>query len=138
MEEIFIDSNVFLRFYASDDAGQGDLAEELFRRAARNEIGLVTGPPVFFEVAWTLKAWAKWPNAKILDTLQAMTAIPNMRLIDKDTVISAILLAKAAGQEFADSYIAATVRERGIKLMTFNHKHFMKLKTPLYTLSGKK
>ncbi|MDR1966283.1 MAG: PIN domain-containing protein, partial [Synergistaceae bacterium] len=91
--------------------------------------------PVFFEVAWTLKAWAKWPNAKILEALQAMTAIPNMKLIDKDTVVAAILLAQETGQEFADSYIAATVQERGIKLMTFNHKHFMKLKTPLYTLN---
>jgi predicted nucleic acid-binding protein len=138
MEEVFVDSNVFLRFYANDDAGQGDLAEERFRRAAQREIELVTGPPVFFEVAWTLKAWAKWPNAKILGALQAMTAIPNMKLIDKDTVVAAILLAQETGQEFADSYIAATVRERGVKLMTFNHKHFAKLKTPLYALNGKK
>jgi predicted nucleic acid-binding protein len=134
MPEVFVDSNVFLRFYAGDDTEQGRAAEKLFRAAARKEVELVTGPPVFFEVAWTLKAAAKWTNARILDTLTAMTAVPNMRLLDKDTVIEAISIARGAGQNFADAYIAATARSRGADVATFNKKHFAQLNVPLYPL----
>jgi predicted nucleic-acid-binding protein len=135
-EEIFVDSNVFLRFYAEDDQAQGDLAEEMFRRAARDELKLVSGPPVFFEVAWTLKSWFKWPNHRIVETLEAMAAVPNMKLLDKDLLVEAIALAKRTEQDFADSYIAATALSRGSKVATFNRKHFNKLGAKLYPLEG--
>jgi predicted nucleic acid-binding protein len=136
MTEIFVDSNVFLRFYAEDDQGQGDSAEEMFRRAERNEVELVSGPPVFFEVAWVLKSCFKWPNRRILETLEAMAAVPNMKLLDKDLLSEAILLAKRTGQDFPDSYIAATALSRRSKVATFNRKHFIKLGAALYPLNG--
>ena len=135
MPEIFVDSNVFLRFYAGDDTEQGQAAERLFRRAAQKDIELVVGPPVFFEVAWTLKAAAKWPNQKILEALSAMTAVPNMKVIDKDMVIEAISLARKTGQDFADAYIAATAQARGADIATFNKKHFARLGATLYPLN---
>jgi predicted nucleic acid-binding protein len=135
MPEVFVDSNVFLRFYIEDDTVHGRAAENLFRRAAKKEIELVTGPPVFFEVAWTLKATAKWSNIKILEVLTAMTAAPNMKLLDRDNVIAAISLAEETGQNFADAYIAVTAKVRGANVATFNKKHFMKLKTSLYPLN---
>ena len=134
MEEVFVDSNVFLRFCAEDDKAQGDSAEKMFRMAARREIELVTGPPVFFEVAWSLKSGFKWPNEKILETLEAMTTIPNMKLLDKDLVVKAILLAKETGQGFSDAYITVTARARGAKVATFNVNHFSKLGAALYPL----
>ncbi|MDR1508443.1 MAG: PIN domain-containing protein [Synergistaceae bacterium] len=132
MTEVFVDSNVFLRFYAGDDTEQGKTAEAIFVKAKNGGIKLLCGPPVFFEVAWTLKAWAKWPNDRILETLKAMTAVPNMTLLDEEIVVHAIALAQETGQEFADSYIAAAVRTRGARLATFNRKHFAKLGVPLY------
>ena len=137
MEEIFVDSNVFLRFYAYDDEAQGEAAEKMFRLAAGRKIDLITGPPVFFEVAWTLKSGFNWPNHKILETLEAMTAVPNMKLLDRDLVIGAILLAKETEQGFPDAYIAITAQRRKAKVATFNRKHFVKLGTKLYPLEGK-
>ena len=136
MEEIFVDSNVFLQFYAEDDKTQGDAAEKMFRMGAAQKVDLVTGPPVFFEVAWSLKKGFNWPNNKILETLEAMTMIPNMKLLDRDLVVGAILIAKETGQGFPDAYIAATARSRKAKVATFNKKHFSKLEVNLYPLDG--
>ena len=136
MREIFVDSNVFLRFYAEDDEAQGDAAEKMFRLAACRKIDLVTGPPVFFEVAWTLKSGFNWPNHKILETLEAMTAVPNMKLLDRDLVVGAILLAKETEQGFPDAYIAVTARSRTAMVATFNKKHFARLGSELYSLEG--
>ena len=132
MTEVFVDSNVFLRFFIQDDPIQTQTAENIFLKAANKEIDLVTGPPVFFEVAWTLRAGAQWPNEKILEALEAMTGIPNLKLIDEDLVVEAILLAKESGQGFADAYIAATAKRRSSKVATFNIKHFTKLGINLY------
>ena len=137
MEEIFVDSNVFLRFYAEDDKSQGDVAEKMFRMAAARKINLVTGPPVFFEVAWSLKRGFNWPNHKILETLEAMTAVPNMKLLDKTLVVKAILLAKETRQGFADAYIAVTALSCKAKVATFNKQHFSKLRAKLYPLEDK-
>jgi predicted nucleic acid-binding protein len=132
MEEIFVDSNVFLRFYAEDDKAQGEAAEKMFRMGAARKVDLVTGPPVFFEVAWSLKKGFNWPDHKILETLEAMTMIPNMKLLDRDLVVGAITLAKETGQGFSDAYITAAARSRGAKVATFNIKHFSKLGAKLY------
>lgn len=134
MVEVFVDSNVFLRFFTQDDPEQTREAKRVFLRAADREIDLVTGPPVFFEVAWTLRAAAKWPQDKILQALEAMAAIPNLKLIDEDLVVEAILLAKETGQGFADAYIAATAKKRGSQVASFNAKHFGRLGSDLYPL----
>ena len=136
MPEIFLDSNVFLRFLVHDDQGQAQEAEDVFIKASNKEIDLITGPPVFFEVAWTLSTWAKWPNDRILNALSAMTGIPNLRLIDENLVIEAILLAKENSQGFADAYIAVTAKKRGAKVATFNSRHFAKLGVDMYAFKS--
>lgn len=56
MKSVFVDANVFLRFFTKDDDGQHEQAERLFRAGAEGEVVLISGPPVLFEVAWTLRA----------------------------------------------------------------------------------
>ena len=70
MKSVFLDSNVFLRFFTRDNAGHHERAAELFREAKNDRISLVTGPPVLFEIAWTLKAAYKQPNEKILTAIK--------------------------------------------------------------------
>jgi predicted nucleic acid-binding protein len=128
MKTVFVDANVFLRFFTVDDRGQHDQAEELFRRAASGRIALVTGPPVLFEIAWTLRSAYRQTNAKVLDALSAIAALPGLRLTDGRIVQDALALAKASGQEFADAYIATASLEAGADAVaTFNRKHFDQL-----------
>ena len=136
MEEIFIDSSVFLRFYAKGDKAKGYPAEKMFRMAAARKIGLITGPQVFLEVERSLKNDFNCHNGKILKILEAMTAVPNMKLLDRDLVAGAIRLAKETGQSFPDAYTAVMARNRKAKVATFNKKHFDKLETELYLLEG--
>ena len=50
----FVDANVFIRFFANDDKVQSEAAEKLFQKARSGAAELLTGPPVFFEIAWVL------------------------------------------------------------------------------------
>ncbi len=133
MKRLFVDANVFLRFFTTDDAGHHTRAAALFKSAAAGEITLVTGPPVLFEIAWTLKAAYGQPHERILDVLSAILALPGLGLTDASLAGRVVSLSRSSGQEFADAYIAASAEEAGADAVaTFNRKHFEKLGAALH------
>jgi predicted nucleic acid-binding protein len=133
MRRVFVDANVFLRFFTQDDEGQHEKARALFMDADAGKIELASGPPVLFEVAWTLRSAYELSPGQILDILDAIAAFPGLSLSDGNTVLSAISLARESGVEFADAYIAASARSLGVdSIATFNVKHFNRLDAALY------
>jgi len=135
MKTVFVDSNVFLRFFTIDDEEQHGKAANLLRKAAEGAIALVTGPPVFFEIAWSLRSSYGQHREQILEVLQTMLEMIGLRVIDADLVGNAIALARKCDQEFADAYISvsATAIEAD-EIATFNRRHFEKLVAMLYPL----
>jgi predicted nucleic acid-binding protein len=124
----FVDANVFLRFLTVDDQGHHERAVRLFEAARAGECRLVTGPPVLFELAWTLRAAYKSPRVLVIEILSAVFAMPGMTLTDAPLVAEALSLASASGSEFADAYIAASTRAAGCAgVATFDRKDFAKL-----------
>lgn len=134
MKKIFIDSNVFLRFFTHDDEGQHEQAVDLFNKADAGNIGLVTGPPVLFEIAWTMRSAYDLSRDKVLDVLSAIMALKGLTLLDMDLVSEAISLAKSSNQEFADAYVCASALKARAEIATFNKKHFQRLGAKLYPL----
>ena len=133
MRAVFLDTNVFLRFFTIDDDGQHELATKLFRKARKGTISLITGPPVLFEIAWTMRAAYKQPNEKILTVIEAVIALPGITLTDRNVVERALSLARNTGREFADAYIVALAETAGAdEIATFNTKHFIKLGAAVY------
>jgi predicted nucleic acid-binding protein len=135
VKTVFVDSNVFLRFLTTDDAGQHEKAAALFRRAAAGKVALVTGPPVLFEVAWTLRGSYGLPREKILDMLSAIGAFHGLKLLDADIAAEAIALAKRKGAHFADAYIVAGALAAGAdEVASFNRADFERLAAKLADL----
>jgi predicted nucleic acid-binding protein len=133
MKMVFVDANVFLRFFAVDDQGQHEQAAGLLQQAAAGKIALVAGPPVLFEVAWTLRSAYRQTNARVLEALSAIAALPGLQLTDGRIVEEALALAKTSGQEFADAYIASAAHEAGAEgVATFNRRHFDQLGVALH------
>jgi predicted nucleic acid-binding protein len=131
----FVDTDVFLRFLTLDDDGQHAKAVQLLESAARGERRLVTGPPVLFELAWTLRAAYKVPRAQVLVILKAVFAMPGLTLTDSLLVAESLSLASEADSEFADAYIATASRAAECPgVATFNRKDFAKLGVDLAEL----
>ena len=128
MKTVFVDANIFLRFFTRDDKGQHGKAAKLLRRAAAGKVALVTGPPVLFEIAWTLASAYRQPRGKVLDVLSAIAAMPGLKLVDADVVEKSLSLAGQSGVGFADAYIAAGAVKAGTdEVATFNRRHFKNL-----------
>ncbi|MCX7016249.1 MAG: PIN domain-containing protein [Candidatus Sumerlaeota bacterium] len=132
MKTVFVDSNVFLRFFARDDEGQGAQADALFQQAAAGKIDLITGPPVLFEVAWTLRSYYRTPRERILEFLAGILALSGVRVVDGSIAEEAVALARQSGQEFADAYIAVSARRAGAEAVaTFNRRDFEAMQAPI-------
>jgi predicted nucleic acid-binding protein len=130
---VFVDTNVFTRFFVKDDQKQREKAKKLFEQAKNGELDLVTGPPVLFELAWVLSYTYKVKDAVILDILEAILSFPRLRVADKLLVSEAIDLAREKNGSFADSYIVVSSRKlEAQEIATFNLKHFERLAASLY------
>ena len=128
MTSWFVDANVFLRFLTVDDQGQHEKAAGLLEKAAKGRIRLVCGPPVLFELAWTLRTAYKTTGAKVLEILHGIYSMPGIALTDETLVGSALTLASETGGEFADAYIAASAHASTCSgVATFNRKDFARL-----------
>ena len=135
MKRVFVDANVFLRFFTQDDAGQHARAAKLFRTGAAGQALLVSGPPVLFEVAWTLRAAYGQSGHDILDVLEAILALPGLELTDGTVCAEAVRLARHSGVDFPDAYIAALAKSSGAEAVaTFNLSDFRKLGVPCHAM----
>lgn len=133
MKRLFVDTNVFLRFLTNDDLGQSDQAAGLFRDAAGGHVRLVTGPPVLFELVWTLRRAYKVPRERSIEILAGLLTVEGLELVDRAVVVSAVERARASSQEFADAYIAAAADAAGVDaIATFNGKDFKRLDSVLH------
>ena len=131
MKTWFIDSNVLLRFFTADDAGQNERATALLKSAAEGDIRLVCGPPVLFEVAWTLRAIYRVPRDQVLAALQMLFALPGLEFTDAAIVGPALTSSSLTRVDFADAYIAASARAKGCEgIATFNLEDFGRLGLP--------
>jgi predicted nucleic acid-binding protein len=95
MKRLFVDANVFLRFFTGNDRSQHGSAAKLFREAATGKVSLVTGPPVLFEIAWTLRSAYDLTPEKVLDVLSRIASLPGLELADGPVVEEAISVATA-------------------------------------------
>lgn len=132
MRTWFIDSNVLLRFFTADDSGQNERATKLLQSAADGKVRLLCGPPVLFEVAWTLRSAYRVPPDRVLAALQALFGLPGLEFTDAPVVGEALTASSLTGVDFADAYIAASARAAGCDgIATFNTKDFGRLSFPL-------
>lgn len=132
MSSWFVDANIFLRFFTVDEQDQHQRAASLILKAREGEIRLIFGPPVLFELAWTLRSAYKIPREKVQEVLSAVFAMPGLVMTDAHLVETALTLAANAGVEFPDAYIAAGALAADCDgVATFNRKDFARMRVKL-------
>lgn len=135
MKRIFIDTNIFIRYLINDVPSQIDKVERLFDLAEKGEITLITGPPVFFEIAWTLKSFYNVNREGIYESISAIIGLPGLEIIDLDILEEALELYKQTSADFSDVYIAVQSKKEGAdSIATFNSRHFKNLNVEIYPL----
>ncbi len=133
MKRYFVDTNVFLRYLVNDESDHADRVEKLLDKAEKGQIKLVTGPPVFFELAWTLKSFYGMNRDEIYKCLLSIAGIKGLDIADCEIVIETLEVYKKYTVDFADAYISVQSKKLDTNgVVTFNKKHFNKLDLNLY------
>ena len=135
MKKYFVDTNIFLRYLVNDEPNHADRVERLLDKAEKREISLVTGPPVFFELAWTLKSFYKMSKDEIYLCLRSIAGIPGLDVTDIDIITESLDIYREHSVDFSDAYISVLSKKYNTNgIVTFNKKHFNKLNVELYSI----
>lgn len=122
---IFADTNLFLRYLTNDVPAQADLVEQLFQRAAKGQVDLVTTALVIAEIVWTLESFYEVSKKDIQLKVLAILNTDGLKVEGDDLILQAVGLYVEKNVDFVDAYNAAWMLKSGVKkAFTFDEKHF--------------
>jgi predicted nucleic acid-binding protein len=126
---IYLDTNVFIRYFAQPDSPRTEamhaIASALFDAAERGDLDVTTSEVVLHEVAWVLGAKQPFhlPASEIAPFLAPLLQMPAMKLPrgDKRLFLRALDIYVAHPTlGYGDSIIAARAERLGASLATFD------------------
>jgi predicted nucleic-acid-binding protein len=89
-EQMFVDTNLFLRYLTNDVPEQADAVEELLHKAAAGNLTLVTNSVVMAEIVWTLESFYQLERKDIREKIVAILNTAGLIVIEGDLVLQAI------------------------------------------------
>jgi predicted nucleic-acid-binding protein len=110
---IAVDTNVLVRLFAADDAGQRARARHLIEQAAARGETVFVGAIVLVELIWALHARYRQPKPILLAALDRLLADSKFEIGGRDRIEAALLEWRAGPADFADYLIAVSARDAG-------------------------
>jgi predicted nucleic acid-binding protein len=108
----FLDSNIFIRYLAADDAEKTDACGRLFQRIAANDEVVTTSESVISEVVYVLSSRSLYGLTRrdIVSRLRPLLALSSLRITDKQIYFRALdIYVSYSSLNFADAVSAAHV-----------------------------
>lgn len=104
----FIDTNIFLRALVHDLPKQSIECVKLLSKMSSGNFRLVTSSLVMAEFAWTLKSYYRLDKEQIIEALQALRGIRNLKVHDQQNVGLGNELYATHPVKYIDALIAST------------------------------
>lgn len=134
-DPIFVDTNVFLRFFVRDVESFYQKAEELFESAERGEVRLETNDLVIAEIVWVLESYYDFSKTEIKEVVETILEAKNIKVANHARIKEAISLYASGKADFIDAYNVAYIKAKNYnKIATFYIKHFKNIEgvTPVW------
>ncbi|MFZ5996243.1 MAG: PIN domain-containing protein [Nitrospirota bacterium] len=124
-DPIFIDTNVFMRFFVRDVESFYQKARGLFERAEKGEVRLETSDLVIAEIVWVLESYYDFSKTEIKEVVDTILETKNIKVANHARVKEAVSLYVSGKMDFIDAYNIAYIRAKDYKrVATFDVKHF--------------
>jgi len=124
-ETVFVDTNVFLRFFVKDVASHYEKARTLFEKAENGKIKLETSELVIAEIVWVLESFYGFTRKEISEVLTTLLASRNLKIASHAKIAHAVGLYLTGNMDFIDAYNIAHMRSKAYtKVATFDGKHY--------------
>jgi len=118
---IFLDTNIFLRFFLKENELVFKDLERLFNEIISGNIICISNAIIIAEVIWVLDRFCKWNKEKICKNVELILNTPNIRFRERPIIIEAINLYREENINFIDAYNYFFMRANGIdKIYSFD------------------
>ncbi|NQT67902.1 MAG: PIN domain-containing protein [Actinobacteria bacterium] len=111
---IFLDTNIFLRYFLKENETVFRRLEKLFSEIILGNIIGVANAMIIAEVIWVLSRSYKWNKEKICDNIELILITPNIRFKDKAILVNAVNVYKEKNISFIDAYNYSFIRANGV------------------------
>ncbi|MCC7353224.1 MAG: PIN domain-containing protein [Anaerolineae bacterium] len=112
MTDRFLDTNVLLRYFTTDDPKKAQAALSLLTRVERGEEKVETSPLVIFETVFTLQHRYQMPREDIRDALSDLLSLRGLRLSGKSLFAETLTLYARSKLSFTDAYNVVYMKQR--------------------------
>lgn len=126
MRKLFIDTNVFLRFFLKDDENKYQSVYRLFEKIEEGKFKPYTSPIVFLELNYVARSIYKLPIDEVLSYIEAVIKMRGMTVVEKTDSDKAILFYRKYKIKLGDCFIA-TQLPKGAILVSYDEE-FKKIK----------
>jgi predicted nucleic-acid-binding protein len=127
-ETVFVDTNVFLRFFVKDVASHYEKARALFEKAENGKLKLETSELVIAEIVWVLESFYGFTRKEITDVLTTLLASRNLKIASHAKITHAAGLYSTGNMDFIDAYNIAYMRSKAYtRVATFDVRHYKKV-----------
>jgi predicted nucleic-acid-binding protein len=124
-DPIFVDTNVFLRFFIRDVESFYHKAMSLFEKAESAQVKLETSDIVIAEIVWVLESYYDFSKPEIREVVDTILETKNLKVANHSRVKEAIDLYSSGKMDFIDAYNIAYMKAKDFKkVATFDVKHF--------------
>lgn len=107
MKEVFLDTNIFLRFFVDDEGKQHRGCIRLFELMEAGKVRGIICSVIVLEIYFTLKSFYRFSNKKCEKLLRRILTANNLKIIDSFDYDKALELFTNTGIKFADCLIAS-------------------------------
>lgn len=115
MKEIFIDTNIFLRYLMEDHKEFAKKSKKLISKIENGKYKAKTSVMVIAEVIWTLRSFYDQPKKEIIKAVDGILSISNLYIIEKINIRKVLKLFSVSSAEFIDCYNYVLSKQNNIK-----------------------
>lgn len=124
-EYVFVDTNVFLRFFVRDIENFYQQSKALFEKAEKGEIKLDTNEMVIAEIVWVLESYYDFSRLEIKGIIETILETKNIKVANRSNVEKTIRLYASGKMDYIDAYNIVYIKARDYeKVATFDKKHY--------------
>src|SRR3989338_5070787 len=116
MKKLFLDTNIFLRFFLRDNEDQYQDVHKLFKKIEEGNFKPYTSSIVFLELNYVVRSIYKLSIDEVLDYTDAVRKMRGMTVIEKTYTDKAISLYKKYKIKLGDCFIASQLPKEAILL----------------------
>ena len=128
MNNVFADTNLFLRILIPDDPKQTKAALRVFKEAADGKFVLHTNSLVIAEIIWVLQSIYKAKRATIHEGVLGILNTPGVKVEHEAIITKAMDIYLHTNIDFIDAYSMSWMQGNNLSIAyTFDRRHFSRV-----------